>query len=155
MNVIRWKQSQPLNGGAPRAALDPWQEFERVLGGLWLEPASANANVAVPVALDVTESKTEYVVRAEVPGIAPDKVEITLHGDVLTIAGEKSAEKTHDQDGWHRSERRFGSFRRSLQLATAVDADKVQAEHAHGVVTITLPKAASALPKRVDVKPAS
>ena len=159
MNLIRWKNAHPTNGHA-LTLVDPWRDldrmFDRVFGEqLWGDStALQQAPAGLPVALDLTENEQGVVVRAEVPGVAPEKLEITLHEDVLTIAGEKLDEKTEDKDGYQRSERRFGAFRRSVQLPSTVDPDSVEAAHQNGVVTITLKKAASAQPKRVEVKKA-
>jgi HSP20 family protein len=151
MNVIRWKKTQPQSS---LTALDPWRVFDQ----LWLEPWGAAANgsaaASVPVALDLRETEQGFTVRAEVPGVAPEKLEITLHDDVLTIAGEKTSEATDEGEGYYRTERRFGQFRRTVQLPTPVDGESVEAKHENGVVTIVLKKAASALPKRVEVKKA-
>ena len=95
----------------------------------------------------------ELSVRAEVPGVEPERLDIQLAGDVLSIRGEK-LEENESKDGsrtW--SERRYGSFARSVQLPCAVDSESVQAEHKYGVVTITLRKADAVRSRRIEVKP--
>ena len=105
--------------------------------------------------LDVTETDTEVMVRAEVPGVDPKDLKISVVGNVLTISGEKQERhETKGEDFFH-SERRFGSFRRSIHLPAAVDTDKVSAEHKNGVVHIRIGKNPGAVPKRIPVKSAS
>lgn len=104
------------------------------------------------VRLDLTETEDEVLVKAEVPGIDPEDLEIRLHGDVLTVSGEKSEETEHTEGSRHVSERVFGSFQRTLQLPVAVDPEKVIAESKHGVVTITLKKSEAAKSRRIDVQ---
>lgn len=110
------------------------------------------ANGTFGVALDVAETPDAVIVRAEVPGIDPAKVEIAITGDHLTLSGEKSAEKEEKGKTWHRIERTYGRFTRSVLLPAPVDADKVEARAKDGVLTITLPKTVEARPKRITVK---
>lgn len=105
--------------------------------------------------LDITETEKDVTVRAEVPGVDPKELEITVSGQVLTLAGQKKEFTEHKGENFHHSERRFGSFRRSIQLPASVDSEKISAEHKNGVVTIKLHKIASAAPKRIPVRSAS
>ena len=120
------------------------------------------------VRLDVSETEEEIVVRAEVPGIDPKDLDIELVGDILTLSGEKTetfedgdddkrrrsekGDRSERTSRPHYSERRFGSFRRSIQLPMNVEPEGVRAEHKNGVVTIRLKKAASARPRRIQIK---
>ncbi len=104
------------------------------------------------VRLDLTETEDAVLVKAEVPGIDPEALEIRLHGDVLSVSGEKSEETEHGEGSRHISERVFGSFERTLQLPVAVDPEQVSAESKNGVVTITLKKSAAAKSRRIDVR---
>jgi HSP20 family protein len=90
--------------------------------------------------LDVTETEDEFVVKASVPGVKPEDVQITVQGDTLTIRGECRSEEEKTGERWHLRERHFGSFQRSVSLPAPVDSDKAQASHEHGVLTLTLPK---------------
>jgi HSP20 family protein len=87
-----------------------------------------------------------------VPGIEPEKLDVQLEGDVLTLRGEKLDTGASEEGKRTWSERRWGSFARSVQLSCAVDAESVRAEHKHGVVTITLRKADAVRPRRIEVK---
>jgi HSP20 family protein len=113
--------------------------------------ALADGGRAAGFPLDVRETADEFVVTASLPGIRPEDVQITAHGDTLTISGETKAEQEKKGEHWHLRERRFGSFRRSLTLSTPIDADKAQSRFEHGVLTLTLPKSEQAKPKQIKV----
>ena len=104
--------------------------------------------------LDVSETDDEVQVRAEVPGIEPKDLDISLAGDVLTLSGEKVDEHRSEKESRYYSERHFGSFRRAVKLPCLVDPDHVEAKHRNGVVTVTLRKAVAVRPKRIKVKSA-
>jgi HSP20 family protein len=101
--------------------------------------------------LDVSETENEFVVKGSLPGVKPEDVNITVHGDTLTIQGESKSEEEKKGERWHLRERRLGSFQRSLSLSTAVDSEKAQAQFEHGVLTLTLPKSESAKPRQIKV----
>jgi HSP20 family protein len=101
--------------------------------------------------LDISENENEFVVHASLPGVRPEDVQITVHGDTLTIQGEVRAEEEKKGQRWHLRERRFGQFQRSLSLATPVDSDKAQAHFEHGVLTLTLPKSEQAKPRQIKI----
>ena len=101
--------------------------------------------------LDLRENDEQIVVRVEVPGVEPDDLEIHVNGKVLTVSGEKKNGTEEEQEGYRYSERRFGSFKREVRLSSPVDVDSVSAEHQHGVVTITLPRAQEAKPRRIPI----
>jgi HSP20 family protein len=101
--------------------------------------------------LDIGETKDEYVIKASLPGVRPEDVQITVHGDTLTIRGESRAEEEKSGRAWHLRERRSGVFQRSVALVSPVDADKAQAQFDHGVLTLTLPKSEHAKPKQIKI----
>ena len=102
-------------------------------------------------ALDLTETAEAFVVRAALPGIQPEDVEITTQGNTLTIRGHSpAAEERHGQT-WLLRERQSGSFQRSLTLPTVINADQAEAQYEQGVLTLTLPKAAEARPKQIRI----
>jgi HSP20 family protein len=110
---------------------------------------SQNGGMGLP--LDVSETEDAFVVKASVPGVKPDDVQITVQGDTLTIRGQSKAEEEKKGEQWHLRERRFGTFQRSVTLATPIDSDKAQAHYEHGVLTLTLPKAAAARPRQIKI----
>lgn len=107
-------------------------------------------------AIDVTENGKAYKVTAELPGMEPANVEVTVSGDMLVIKGAKHQEKEEKDENYYLSERSFGSFQRSFSLPGGVDRDKIGAEMSKGVLTVTLPKTAEAQKqqKKIDVKAA-
>ncbi len=101
--------------------------------------------------LDVTETADEFVIKASVPGVKPEDVQITVQGDTLTIRGECRGEEEKTGERWHLRERHFGSFQRSVSLPAPVDSDKAQASYEHGVLTLTLPKTEDAKPRQIKI----
>ncbi|MDH3263916.1 MAG: Hsp20/alpha crystallin family protein [Paracoccaceae bacterium] len=106
-------------------------------------------------AMDLVERDDAYEVSAELPGLAPEDVEVEMSDRVLTIKGEKREETEKKEADYHLSERRYGAFRRVLTLPDGVDADRISAKVVNGVLKVTLPKlpAAKSSAKRVAVKP--
>ena len=103
-------------------------------------------------AIEIAEADDAFTVRVEVPGVAPEDVQVSVEDDVLSVRGEKKGDH-EDRDGrLHRSERRFGKFSRSVQFPSAVDADKVTASHKNGVLTIRMPKHAKARVRQIRVE---
>jgi len=103
-------------------------------------------------AIDIAENENEFVVKGEVPGCKADDIDISVHGNMLTISGEKKVEEEKKEKGYYHVERSYGSFRRDLHLATEVDPDKIEATCKDGVLTITLPKSEKAKAVKVKVK---
>ena len=103
--------------------------------------------------VDVEETDKEILVKADLPGVDPKAVEISVENGVLTIRGEMKEEKEEKKKNYHRVERFSGSFYRSLALPPGADAEKVAATSANGVVTVTIPKKPEAQPKKISVTP--
>ncbi len=103
-------------------------------------------------AVDVSESGEQITITAEVPGMDAKDIEISLVGDILTIKGEKKAEREEKGENFHMVERSYGSFSRSLKLPAGVDPDKVEASYKQGVLTIALPKKEEVKPKAIEIK---
>jgi HSP20 family protein len=101
--------------------------------------------------LDVKETENEFVVKASLPGLKPDEVQITVQGDTVTIRGETKSEEEKKGQTWHLRERRHGSFQRTVSLGTPFDADKATAKFEHGELILTLPKSEKARPKQIKV----
>jgi HSP20 family protein len=140
-------------------AMTPWTgvglktEMERLLDRFFESPwAEAPALGDWSPALDMTEGKEAITVKAELPGVEPREIAVSLEGDLLTIKGEKEAKKEDKDERRHRVERSWGSFMRSVRLPAAVDAGKVSATFKNGIVTITLPKTAGAKGTTIPVK---
>jgi HSP20 family protein len=118
---------------------------------VWPGRATAAGGSPATLPLDISESENEYVVRASLPGVRPEDVQITVHGDTLTIRAESKAEEEQQGQNWLLRERRFGAFQRSVSLASPVNSDQAQARFEHGVLTLTLPKAEEAKPKQIRI----
>jgi HSP20 family protein len=103
-------------------------------------------------AVNVSETEEAIAVEAEVPGIDPEAVQISVSGNELTIRGEKSEEIEEEGRTWHRVERSHGAFTRSISLPAPVDADRVEARARNGVLQILLPKREEVLPRRITVR---
>jgi HSP20 family protein len=103
-------------------------------------------------AVDLHEDRDHLVLRAELPGMKKEEIDISLHGDVLTLSGERKEEKRFEEAETYRQERFLGRFQRAFTLPVAVDADKVDASYKDGVLTVHLPKAENAKPKQIEVK---
>lgn len=93
----------------------------------------------------------ELVLKAELPDIAPEDIELSVNNDTLTISGEKRLSNEVAEDQYHRIERRFGAFSRSFSLPSSVDATKISAEHKNGVLTVRLPAREEAKPRQIKV----
>ncbi|MCB8944827.1 MAG: Hsp20/alpha crystallin family protein [Ardenticatenaceae bacterium] len=128
-------------------------EFDRLFENfLDLPQLQENRGLDWGLALDVAENDQAYTIKASVPGVNPDDIDITLSDNVLTIKGEFKEEKNVEEEKYHLRERRFGSFGRSLTLPVAVNAEAVEANYDNGVLTLTVPKAEEVKPKRITIK---
>lgn len=105
-------------------------------------------------AIDFAEDEKAYHLTAELPGLSEKDVNLTVSGDLLTITGEKREESEQKEKNYHYSERRFGSFRRAIQLPQHIDRDKIDAKFKNGVLEVTLPKTSDAMQrqKKIEVK---
>jgi HSP20 family protein len=102
-------------------------------------------------AVDIVETPEHYEVRAELPGVKKEDVDISVENNVLTLRGERKFEKDEPKESFHRIERAYGSFVRSFTLPTRVNPEQVQAKFDTGVLTILIPKAAEARPRRIEI----
>jgi HSP20 family protein len=101
--------------------------------------------------IDVAETDEDIVVTAELPGVKQEEVDITIADDVLTLKGEKKEEKEVKEKNYHRIERSYGSFQRSISLPTGTKADKAKATYKDGILSVTIPKAEEAKPKQIKI----
>jgi HSP20 family protein len=124
--------------------------FDRFVVPGW-EPFETTAGDWAP-RLDLSETKDAMVVKAEMPGVDPKDIEISLTGDLLTLKGEKEKETEQKEERFHRVERTYGAFLRSVRLPMAVDGSKVTATFKNGVLMVTLPKTPAAKGTTIPVK---
>jgi HSP20 family protein len=135
---------------------EPWplvgrwqQQLDRNLG-----EDTDSASVSWIPHVDVHEEPERFLVVADVPGVDGKDIEITADKGVLTIKGERHAEKKSSQDGYERVERASGTFLRRFTLPASVDAESIKATHVNGVLEVTIPKRPEAQPRRVTVQAA-
>jgi HSP20 family protein len=102
--------------------------------------------------VDIFENQNEIVLEAELPGMKPEDVNISIENNVLTIHGERKFEKKDDKDNFHRVERSYGSFTRSFTLPPTVKSENAQAEFENGVLRLSLAKREEAKPRRIEIK---
>jgi len=143
-NLTRWDPIREMM--TLRNAMD--HLFDSAYVGPNLTLAATNMGVSV----DVIENPDEFVVKAELPGVKPEDMEITYNNNLLTIKGEFKEEKDVEENRFHVRERRSGVFTRSFSLPSNIKADAIQASYDQGILTLSLPKAEEAKPKRIAVK---
>lgn len=122
--------------------------FQDAVSRMISEPASRPWTPSV----DILETENELVLKADLPEVDPNHVEIQLENGTLTLKGERKFEQQKNGKGYHRIERSYGSFVRAFSLPDTVDAEKVKADYKAGVLTVTLPKKEVAKPKSVKVE---
>lgn len=143
-NIVRW---QPLGDLVSlRDAMD------HLFEDAFITPRNWPMLGAAELGLDVYETGNEVVVKATLPGIKPEEVDITLTGGVLSISGETKEETEHKDKNYLRRERRYGSFSRSITLPDGLQGDKAEAKFENGVLTLTIPKSEEVKPKKIQVK---
>ncbi len=148
MAIVTWRRRNPNELASLRGGMDDW--FENLFRGLNRTfPAFEHR---VWPALDVGEKEDTVLVRAEVPGMKPEEIEISVYGNTLTISGEKKETKEGEGDGFYHVESASGAFRREIALPTEVDESKIEAVCKDGVLTVTLPKAEKNKAVKVKVK---
>jgi len=128
-------------------------DFQRMFRQVFGDTDASLAGAFSP-ALDVEESDDAFTLHVELPGVKPDEVDVSIEENVLTIAGQREFYGEKDAEGFRRIERRFGRFHRAVRLPDRVDPDKVEAAYKDGLLTVTVPKAESAKPRRIQVSAA-
>lgn len=146
MAVIRWDPFREM-GTLQDRMNRLFEESSRAARGE--EPAPTT--VWSP-AVDIHETENEIVVKAEVPGIEKNEIELTLENNVLSLRGDRRFEKDTQDENYHRIERSYGSFSRSFQIPAVVDEASIAADHKDGVLTITLPKTQKAKAKQIAIQ---
>jgi HSP20 family protein len=150
--MMRWDPFQDL-----RSAQDEMAQMSPMLAhALGLHTQQGNAGTATTAwapALDISERKDAYLVTAELPGMKAEDLDITMEDGLLTIQGERHFAHDSSEQQFHRVERRYGAFRRSITLPAHVMAEGIQASADNGVLQILVPKMEEATPKRIQVRP--
>jgi HSP20 family protein len=102
--------------------------------------------------VDLCEDKDSFIVKAELPGMKREDIDVSLHQNTLILCGERKREEEKQEEGYYRSERYFGKFQRSIPLPQAVDPLKIDAKYRDGVLTVKLPKSEQSKAKQIEVK---
>jgi HSP20 family protein len=145
MAIVRW---EPLREFATLQ-----NEMNRLFGSVFDTPPQGNGGTLrrwMP-AMDLAETADHFVLRADLPGMSEEDVNIEVEERVLTISGERKSEYTENKDGYHRVERAFGSFSRSLTLPEGVDAEAVSASFDRGVLEVRIPKPEQRKPRKISI----
>lgn len=132
---------------------DPFREFERELGRLFetLQTPTAWRPGRPYPALNLYETERAFVLTAEVPGMDAGSLDLSLSGETLTLRGERKRPEGIVEESYRRRERPFGTWSRSVTLPGAVEDEQVAAHYAHGILTVTLPKAPESRPRQIAV----
>ncbi|MGN6555192.1 MAG: Hsp20/alpha crystallin family protein [Verrucomicrobiota bacterium] len=152
MNLIRWQKPLATWQNLGRLT-DLRDEIDRLFESPLAELAGTSPLLSgwAP-ALDLYEDKDSLVVKAELPGMKKEEIDISLHDGSLSISGERKSDKKFENAEVYRAERFVGRFQRTLTLPAPVAADQVKAQYKDGVLTVTLPKAEEAKPKQIQVQ---
>ena len=142
-NLIRWEPAREMM--TLREAMD------HLFDDAFTRPLTLRDGWSAP-AIDMYQTDDEVVVKASLPGVKADEVQINITGEVLTLKGETRQVEEKKDKAWHMREQRWGAFERAIALPTEVVADKAKAEFENGILTITLPKAEEVKPKVINIK---
>ena len=145
MSLIRYNNPWNLLNTLQRELYNP--ELNRLNDN---DASVATANWAPSV--DITEDDKAFTLHADIPGVDPKDIDISMENGVLTIKGERHTENVEEKENYRRVERQSGQFYRRFTLPDSADADKIEAKSAHGVITITIPKQEVAVSRRIEVK---
>ena len=147
MNLIRW---QPFSDMVTLR-----QAMDRLFEDSFVRPTRFTSlfGEGAEMPIDIYQTDEDVVVKASVPGIKPEEVEITITSDTLTIKGETKTEEEVKKENYFRKERSYGAFSRSILLPSSLQTDKAEATFENGVLTLTIPKAEESKPKQIKIKP--
>jgi HSP20 family protein len=150
MAIERWRPRWGIIPWRPSRELEEWERlFDDFFGRpSWRLPVEERGWMPV---VDVFEKEDKFVVKAELPGMKEDDINVSVVGDTLSIKGEKKTETEIKDEDYYRCERSYGSFYRSIPIPSNVDADKIEASFEDGVLEVVLPKSAKVKPKKIAV----
>lgn len=142
-NVTRWNPTT--------AYLTTREPFYRLFDSFFNADVQGEETRAWVPPVDIQENADAYLFHAELPGLTKEDIHITLENNVLRVSGERKFEKDAKKENYHRVERTYGTFTRTFTLPTQVEADKVMAAFENGILTVTVPKAEQAKPRRIAI----
>lgn len=144
MTLVRYRPFQQM--------LSVQDEMNRLVDSFFRSNVPAGAADAWFPACDVRETETDFIVRAELPGVGKDDIKLNVINNTLVVRGEKKQETEEKKGSWHHVERTYGAFERTFALPSAVSADKIKARFKDGVLEIVLPKAEEARPRQITIE---
>jgi len=154
MTLLRWQRPEVPQWSPFRHLSSLREEIDRLFESpLAALTQSSNQFLSgwMP-AVDLYEDKDSFHLKAELPGMSKDDIEISIHEGVLTLSGERKVDEKYQSAEVYRSERALGRFQRTLTLPAEVNADKVKAHYEEGILTVLLPKAERSKPKHIEIK---
>jgi HSP20 family protein len=151
MAIVRWNPFGELNQLQDRINRAFSDTYGRGSGPTHHDEGLMTTGEWAPPVDIYQNADQELVLKAELPDIVPDDIELSVNNDTLTISGEKRFTNDVKEDQFHRIERRYGTFSRSFSLPSSVDATKISAEHKNGVLTVRLPAREEAKPRQIKV----
>lgn len=135
----------------PAGSASPWpDDMQRLFTQVFGSGDTSLAGTFSP-ALDVEENEDGFTLHVELPGVKPDDVDVSIEENVLTIAGQRDFYSDANAEGFKRIERRFGRFHRAVRLPDRVAPDRIEAHYKDGLLTVSVPKAEEAKPRRIQV----
>lgn len=144
-DIIRWRPFREMN--SLQRAMDR-MFADAMIGPEWDWRTSLDQDLA----LDIVENDDNFLVKASIPGIDPDDLDISLSGRTLSIRGEVKEETESDKGKYYLRERRYGSFSRTVTLPTEINADEIEASYQSGILNLKLPKSEAEKPKHIEVR---
>jgi len=145
MTLVRWN---PIR----HRMMPTVHEWDRLMGNFFNDGFEDTELTDWSPSVDIVEDNNAFVVTADLPGLTKKDISINIKENMLTIGGERKVEKKDDNKNYCRTERRYGSFKRSFQLTDQVIADKITASFKDGVLTVSVPKAEEVKPKEIEIK---
>lgn len=140
---------------APKTRRSPFLDIERSMADLWSRFAGEGFPMAMgqaQPAMDLVEKNETFVITTDLPGMKIEEIDIQVTDNSVTVSGERNEEKEEKGAAYHRLERRYGRFSRTMSLPCAVVPDECDARYMDGVLTITLPKSEENLPRRIQIR---
>lgn len=145
MALVRWKD----------AGLSPWSALRELESALFRGNEAESNDLFgqqwAPAA-DIKETPEAFQLEVDLPGLKKDEIELSVVDNIVCIKGERRMETKEEKDGYHRTERHYGSFQRSFEIGGGFNPEKVEAKYENGVLRLMLPKREEAKPKQIDVK---
>jgi HSP20 family protein len=143
MAIVKWRPMRDI--------FAMQDEMNRMFDSFWGDRTSDDDGMLMPP-VDVTEKNDKFTVSVELPGMKKEDIKLSLQNSVLTITGTKNRESEPKDDRFHRIERSFGTFCRTINLASTVDASGIDADFKDGILTVNLPKVEEAKPREISIK---